>query len=81
MTSRQPSVLQIFRHISARLDRQEEQITRLHAMFHLQVKQIAALQAELNVLPDTRRRRRKIARARLQPLMAPTSQNRNGHSG
>jgi len=72
------TVLQMFRDITATLAAQAEQMNGFQQLLNLQTKRIAAIQAELDVLPAARRRR-KMLRVRLQPLLAEPSSSGNGH--
>ena len=61
--------------LNAQLEKQAAEIERIHGILKTQFERIAHMQAELDVLP-TARERRKTIRALLQPL----GSNGNGRS-
>ena len=52
--------------LNAQLEQQAAEIRRIHGILNIQFKRIAHMQAELDVLPTARERRRTI-RALLEP--------------
>jgi hypothetical protein len=68
------TVLNEVRHLTIRLNEQAVELTALRAALEVQFTRIAHMQAELDVLP-TARERRKTVRSLLRP---PVPSNGNG---
>jgi hypothetical protein len=75
---RPPTLIQLLRHMNTRFEEQLAETKKLQALIDVQFKRIAAIQAELDVLPIAQQRRNTI-RALLQPLISAQPHNGTGH--
>ena len=70
------SALPSLEQLDARLHEQTVEMASLRACLDIQFKRIAQMQAELDVLPQARRRRQSLLALLIQP-----SASRDGHTG